>query len=367
MSPVSGCVSYGVRWVLWGPLLFMSVFPALAAEAPKVVTEKAREMEILHQVPLSGTVTSARVSRLSTEVSGQVESMRVDLGDHVKADEVLLALDSEIGQWEHQASQALTEQLRAELSDARRRYEDAQRLRKQNSIPENEIQLRQAEVQIRAAALKRQQAEEKKQQARIERYLLRAPFDGVISDKLTEVGEWIAPGTPVLELVALDTLYADFAVPQQYYRLINENSQITLTLDALAQQQFEGRIERVVPVNNPDARTFMLRVLFKQPDTYITPGMSVDGLLQLSSRVRGVVVSRDAVLRYPDGRVTVWVVNEEDDGFRVSEQIVTTGHGFNGLVEIREGIDAGDRLVVEGNEALQAGQQVRIEPRNGAH
>ncbi len=365
MSPVSGFVPHSVRWMLWGPLLFMSVFPALAVEAPKVVTEKAREMEILQQVPLSGTVTSDRVSRLSAEVSGQVESLRVDFGDHVEAGEVLLELDSEIGKWEYHASQALTEQLRAELTDARRRYEDAQRLRKQNSISENEIQLRQVEVQIKSAALKRQQAEEQKQQARFERYVLRAPFDGVISDKLTEVGEWIEPGTAVLKLVALDTLHADFAVPQQFYRLINEDSRIALTLDALAQQQFEGRIDRVVPVNSPSARTFMLRVLFEQPDSHITPGMSVDGLLQLSSRERGVVVSRDAVLRYPDGRVTVWVVKEKDGVLRVTERKVTTGHGFDGLVEIREGLNAGDTLVVEGNEALKASQEVRIEPRDG--
>lgn len=362
MSPVSGYVSYGARW-----MLLVLVFPAMAVEAPKVMTEMAREMEILRQVTLSGTVTSARVSRLSAEVSGQVDSLQVDFGDRVEAGEILLKLDSEMGKWEYNASQALTEQMHAELNDARRRYEDAQRLRKQNSISENEIQLRQAELQIKASALKRQQAEEKKQQARFERYVLRAPFDGVISDKMTEVGEWIEPGTPVLELVALDILHADFAVPQQFYRLINKNSRITLTLDALAQQQFEGRIHRVVPVNNPDVRTFMLRVQFVQPDAHITPGMSVDGLLQLSTRERGVVVSRDAVLRYPDGRVTVWVVNQESGRFNVTERIVTTGHGFDGLVEIREGINAGDRLVVEGNEALQTSQEVRIEPRDGEH
>lgn len=347
-------------------MLFVNPAPVPAAGAPTVLVEEAREMEIIRQVPLIGTVTSAKASRLSTEVSGQVESLRVDFGDRVAAGDVLLVLDSEIGKWDYQASQALTAQLRAELADARRRYQDALRLRKQNSISENEILLREAEVEIKAAALKRQEAEEQKQQARFERHLVRAPFDGVISRKLTEEGEWVDPGTPVFELVSLDTLHADFSVPQGFYRHIDDNSRITLTLDAISKRQFEGTIDAVVPVNDSSARTFMMRVLFEDEHRNITPGMSVNGLLQVSSSRRGTVVSRDAVLRYPDGRITVWVVREQDGKTTVSERKVTTGHGFNGRLEIREGIDAGDTVVVEGNEALEDGQAVRIEPRRYA-
>lgn len=346
-------------------LLLLNLMAARAAEAPTVMVEQARVAEITRQVPLSGTVTSAKVSRLSSEISGQVAALKVDFGDRVKAGDVLLVLDSEIGKWEYQASQALTEQLRAELADAKRRYADAQRLRKQKSISENEIQLRKAEVEIKAAALKRQQAEEQRQKARFERHVLRAPFAGVISDKLTEVGEWVEPGTSVLELVMLDSLYADFSVPQVFYPLIDDNSRITLTLNALSQQQFDGTIDVVVPVNDPSARTFMLRVLFDSTDADIIPGMSVNGLLQVSSKRRGIVVSRDAVLRYPDGRITVWVVREHDGKFQAIERKVTTGHGFDGQVEIREGIVAGDTVVVEGNEALEADQIVRIEHRGG--
>lgn len=350
----------------WPLLLVLYVNTAMAAEVPTVLVEQARETAIIRQVPLSGTVTAARASRLSTEVSGQVESLKVDFGDRVEAGDVLLVLDSEIGKWEYQASQAQTEQLRAELEDARRRYADAQRLRKQRSISENEIQLRKAEVAIKEAALKRQEAEEQRQQARFERHVVRAPYAGVISNRLAEVGEWVDPGTPVFELVALDTLHADFSVPQGFYRLIDDNSRITLRLDAISKRQFEGKIDAVVPVNDSSARTFMMRVLFEDEHRNITPGMSVNGLLQVSSSRRGIVVSRDAVLRYPDGRVTVWVVHEQDGKTTVSERKVATGHGFNGRLEIREGIKAGDTVVVEGNEALQDGQAVRIEPRRYA-
>jgi multidrug efflux pump subunit AcrA (membrane-fusion protein) len=93
----------------------------------------------------------------------------------------------------------------------------------------------------------------------------------------------------------------------------------------------------------------------------MTPGMSVHGKLGLTTGRQGVVVPRDAILRYPDGRITVWVVNPGSEPPSVTEKRVTTGHSFDGMMTIREGINAGDVIVVQGNESLQEGQQVRIQ------
>ena len=87
------------------------------------------------------------------------------------------------------------------------------------------------------------------------------------------------------------------------------------------------------------------------------------GKLNLSTGRRGVVISRDAILRYPDGRVTVWVINPDSELPTVYEKRVVTGEGFNGLIQIREGIKADDVIVVQGNESLQESQQVRIQRR----
>jgi len=92
----------------------------------------------------------------------------------------------------------------------------------------------------------------------------------------------------------------------------------------------------------------------------MTPGMSVHGKLSLATGRQGVVVSRDAILRYPDGRVTVWVIKPGSKPPTVTEKRVTTGLSFQGLITIREGIEAGDAVIVRGNESLQEGQQVRI-------
>jgi RND family efflux transporter MFP subunit len=343
-------------------LLILSAGASVAAAErfPLVVVSTAHTDTVITQVPLTGTVTSARVARLSTEVSGQVEAVNVEVGDRVAAGAALIELDREIEQLTLEALQASTRQAGAELADARRRYRDARRLNEQKSISENELRLREAEVEVDGATLKQRQAEEQRQRARVERHILRAPFSGVVSERLSESGEWIEPGRPVLTLVAVDDLRIEFRVPQEFYSRINPQSAISVTLDALPGRVFDGTISAVVPVSDASSRTFLIHVDVDAGDAHLTPGMSVHGKLKLSTGRQGVVISRDALLRYPDGRVTVWVIDPDSEPPTVSERHVSTGHSFDGLITIREGIQAGDVIVVRGNESLQDGQQVRI-------
>ena len=336
---------------------------AFAADdrSPLVVVSTALTDTVIKQVPLTGTVTSARVAQLSAEVSGLVRLVNVEVGDRVETGAALLELDREIEQLTLAALQASTRQASAELADAKRRYEDAGVLRKQKSISENELRLLEAEVEVDGAMLKQQQAEERRQQALVDRHTLRAPFSGVISSRQAETGEWIEPGDPVLTLVAVDALRIEFRVPQEFFNRINPKSMLSVTLDALPDRVFDASIDTVVPVSDPSSRTFLIHATVNASDVPMTPGMSVHGKLGLTTGREGVVVPRDAILRYPDGRVTVWVIDPGSEPPTVTENRVTTGIGFDGQITIRDGIDEGDVIVVKGNEALQEGQQVRIQ------
>jgi len=354
-------IANSINW-RWGLIAIFYVYSAVSLAAspriPLVVVGEARTDAVIKQVPLTGTVTSHKHSRLSAQVSGLVKTINVETGDHIKKGDVLLQLDQEIEAFNLEAARAATQQARAQLTDAKRRYASAKRLQKQNSISIDEIQNREAQVNIDKAALQKLLAEEQKQQALVKRYTVKAPFAGVISEKLTEVGEWIEPGKPMLTLIAMDELRIDFQVPQEFY--IDSESRITITLDALPDRIFEAKIDTVVPFSDPSARSFLMRVVVDKQDVRMTPGMSVHGTLRLNTGQRGVVVSRDALLRYPDGRVTVWVVKRDDDIPKVSEQVVKVGHSFDGQVTILEGVRAGAVVVEQGNESLQEGQIVRI-------
>ena len=350
----------GCQWLfyLWAAL----VAQAVAAQGVVIPVEvaEAETRPISRVVQVTGSVTSARASRLSVATSGLVTRLHVDAGSRVTAGQLLLELDPELAQLQWQSARAGTEEARNALADARRRLEEAEALAPQQSIAETVVRDLAAEVAEDEAALHRAEAEAGYRQGVLRRHELRAPFAGVVSAKVTELGEWVIPGQPVLELVATDKVRLDFRVPEDFLADVEPGAPVKYTLNADARRVFEGVVATVVPVADPEARTFLLRVSAAPGDYPVVPGMSARAELALSTGRVGRVVPRDAVLRFPDGRAVVWLVEEGKSGPVVKERRVETGLAFEGVIEIRDELPRDVRVVVQGNEALQDGQQVVI-------
>ncbi|MEF8793099.1 efflux RND transporter periplasmic adaptor subunit [Thiohalorhabdus sp.] len=344
--------------VLLGLVALPPVAPA-QDDAPEVATATAETAPIVREVRLTGTVTSPRVARVSTSVAGQVARVHIDSGDRVGTGADLAELDPKLASLQLRRDRAAVAEAEAELADARRRLEEARRLAQEKNIPASEVRSREAQVRIQEAALQRLQAEAAHQQERVARHRIAAPFDGVVSDKLTAPGEWIDPGTAVVELVAMDGLRLDFPAPQAHYPRIDTDTPVTVSLEALGNRAIDAYVGATIPVSDPEARTFTVRIYPEADELAITPGMSARATLRLATGREGVVVPRDALLRYPDGRVTVWTVANGGEA-TAREQTVETGLSFDGRVEIRSGIEAGARVVTRGNEALEPGQSVRL-------
>ncbi|MFV0276191.1 MAG: efflux RND transporter periplasmic adaptor subunit [Parahaliea sp.] len=340
----------------------LSCLPAIAEEPRGVPVGVAdiQQMTIFRQVALTGTVTAAKAARLSAATSGLVEALRVDAGSRVAAGDVLLELDAELAGLQVAGAQAQARQAENALDDARRRLREARELVPRHSIAETVVRDLEAEVMLDEAALQQRLAEASYQRAVLARHTLRAPFTGVVSEKLTEVGEWVTPGQAVLALVATDAVRLDFPVAEDFLPALQAGGKLNYTLNARPDERYSGAVDTVVPVTDPGARTFLLRVLPGADSPALQPGMSVRAMLQIPSGRDGLVVPRDALLRYPDGRVVVWTVGRRDGVLEAMENPVLTGMQFDGLVEVVDGLEPGVRVVVEGNEALQDGQPVQI-------
>lgn len=342
--------------------------PARAQGAmPPVTVGRAERAPVVEEVPVTGSVASPRISRVSSEVSGRVAEVRVEVGDRVEADALLARLDAEIADLDLRRARAARREGEAALADARRRLADAERLSAKDALAESALLSLRAEVEMDEATLARLQAEEARQAALRARHEVRAPFAGAISRKLANAGEWIEPGTPLVELVSTSELRIDFQVPQEYYPRVEPGSEVEVSLDAAPERRLVGRVAATVPRTDPDARTFLMLVRLEDAEVAMVPGMSARARLRIGSGREGVVVPRDALLRHPDGRVTVWVLDGEADEATpaVSERRVRAGRAFDGRVEILEGLEAGRRVVLRGNEGLQEGQRVRVRREPG--
>jgi len=351
------------RAIFFGLFATMAAYPLASIHAepvPPVETETVRKAPVVRKLELSGTVTSPHVSQISTSVEGLVSAVHYDDGAQVKEGDLLLELDAEMEQAAYDQAVAQAVQAAAEVKDAERRLRIAESLAKRDYGPKNEVEARQAEVEIDKATQEGFLAEQKRRAAILARHTLPAPYDGVISKRMAEVGQWVRPGTAVFELVAMRDFRVDVPIPQDYYARLRQGADVSIEIDALPGEAIPAKIGALIPVSDPDARTFTLRVLPDRHDIPITPGMSARVTVNLDIGKRDLVVSRDALIRYPDGRITVWVVEGDGDPMSVTERRIEIGLAFDGMVQVRSGLKEGDRVVVRGNESLREGQTVRL-------
>lgn len=348
------------------PITGVTAKPVSADDMVKVEVVTVDRKTLVEEIRLTGTVTSPRIALLSTEVQGLIKAIAVDAGDRVDAGEALLTLDDELAEIEKERAQAAVAGARAALGDSQRRLEEARALAEQKGIAATEVRAREARRAIDQAELEVAEAEARRRRVEWEKHTITAPYGGTVTRKLAEVGEWLAPGAEVLELVGTDQLRVDFQVPQRAFGRIDEDTRVTIQFDAVSGGEFTVNVHRIVPFSSGSARTFLLRTQLEEPVPGVIPGMSANAVLQLSVESPGVTAPRDALQRYPDGRISVWVVedfNAEENTATVREQPVETGLSFSGLVEVRSGLDPEQQVVTRGNEALREGQTVRIEAR----
>lgn len=334
---------------------------AVLAAGPPVSVATSEIVPIIETVNVNGTITSPQSAVLSPSVAGLIEAVHVDAGDRVDSGQVIVTLDRELEELALRRSEAEAAQAAAALDDARRRLAEAEKIGPTQAIAASAIKSIRAEVARAEASLDAAEAAVSQQRAIVSRHSVRAPFTGVVSRRLAEVGEWVNPGNGLVELVATDELRFDFRVPQTRYAQVEKSTPVDIRVDAIPGRVITGRVQAIVPVKDPGARTFLLRVVADAAETVnVTPGMSASATMRIDAHRTGVVVSRDALLRYPDGRTTVWTVALEDGEMIAHEKRVATGVEFGDLVEIREGLASDTPVVTRGNEVLRDGQAVTI-------
>lgn len=344
----------------------VAVFLALAAgasahaqQAPPVMVAVVESAQLGDRMRLTGTVTSERTASLSPRVSGLVERVYVDAGDRVKPGKALIQLDATMAKLALERTGAAVQEARAQLSEQQRLFGEAKEMFERGLIPETRMHAAEASQRVAAARVAKLVAERKEQREIVRRHTIVAPFGGVVGSRSTDPGEWVETGTAVLELVDMKRLRLDVQVPQERYEQVRTGSSVKVELDALPGKPLDGKVVARVPVNSQNARTFLVRVAVTDATRVMTPGMSAQVVFPIGGGTSTVRIPRDAVLRKPDGSTTVWTVSD-DDMPTVTEREVQLGRSLRDWVDVHDGLSAGMRVVVRGNETLAQGQQVRV-------
>lgn len=324
----------------------------------------AERQPIIETLNLTGTLTSPHTARIAPDVEGRLIEVSVEVGDHVKTGDTLARLDDELARLALQQAMAAEQEAATNLTDSERRLLEVRELVKRQNFPESEALSLAAQVERNRAVRTRRSAERAHAATVLERHTLKAPFNGVVAIREADLGERVDPDTTVLHLVAVDRLQLDLQVPQGYFQRVGSDTPVKVKMEAMPEQEFSTVVSRIVPVSDPGARTFLVRAYLDNTAMRMAPGMSVRAVLRIGTGRMGIVVPRDALTRYPDGRSVVWVAPGEGTTRTVEERVVETGLAFDGNLEIVSGLAEGEAVVVRGNETLQQGQEVRIAQTN---
>jgi len=332
-------------------------FAVSADEATPVTTITPKQSTIAETLNLSGSLTADKRAMLSPRVDGLVAEVLVDAGSEVNKGEDLLRLDTSISKQQYAQTKAATAEAEAARDEAARLVKEAERLRKQNYISASEMANRQSNLALAEAALIAAKAAEGTALEQLRRHDLPAPFSGVISAKMTEAGEWINRGTAVLELVATDAVRLDVKVPQERFAAINKDSPVEVMPDVYPGLRLPAKINAIVPVSDPQARAFLVRIVVDTSDVSLLPGTSATATIGLNGQQgQKLIVPRDALLLHPDGGYSLFVVI---DG-KAQRRQVKVGQQSQQGVSILDGLSPDEQVVTRGNEVLRDDQTVTI-------
>ena len=324
---------------------------------------KAVIAPVYEELPLTGSVTTRRLSNISPEVAGLVATIHVDEGNEVKQGDTLLELDKVIAEIEQVGAQARVKEAEAKVREAIRQKDEAAELVEKKHIAATNYEATLAAVDMDTAALERLKAELRRQKEIVRRHAVKAPFDGVITEKMVEKGEWVKIDTALFELAEIRLLRVDVPVPQFYFNDVQLGTPVKVTFDAYPKRSFFAKVTMKVPMSNEAARTFPVRIDLDNEDRLIAPGMSARVIFQLSDAAteQALLLPQDAVVRKPDGSEAIWVLQEGKGGLNARPVNIQTGRAYRENIEITAGkVQVGDQVVVRGNEILRPGQLVEI-------
>jgi membrane fusion protein, multidrug efflux system len=302
--------------------------------------------DFVHTVRIVGTVEADRDVVISAEEGGTVRQMLVRQGDRVRPGQPLFRLDA--GVLAAQLEQAVSQALLAEET-----WERQRRLWEEDQIG-TEMAYLQAKYNAQTARAQAQVLKE-----RVDRTTIRAPIAGILEERLVEVGTMVSPGTPVARILDVDRVKVVGGVPERYGGQVQRGGEVTVTLDPMGGREFIGAIDHVGAAVDRSSRTFTVEVEVPNPGHALKPGMVANVQIARERRAESLVVPRHAVLRLEAG-YSVFVAVPYGTGWRAEARPVVPGAARGDGVVIEQGLEAGERVVVVGQQRLAHGDALII-------
>lgn len=369
--------------------------PAAAAggdETFAVTATAAIQQPMTRFIAVSGTLAAQEEAEVAAEVAGRVVATPIERGSRVGRGATLIQIsDAEVAAQAREA-EANAAQLEArlgmasgapfdvdrvpEVANARAaqvlagtEFERTRMLQAQQLISRSDFDQKQAQAEAaqRQYEVARNGAEQQFQalmaaRARVSMARkaladthVRAPFDGVVGERLVSVGDYVTRGAKVASIMRVSPLRLELTVPAQYLKTVATGRTVHLDVDAYAGEAFTGVVRFVSPALKSDARALVIEAIVANADGRLKPGLFATARIEQAEQTPAILIPKAAVST--NGEVSrVFVVT----GDRAEERLITLGQAVGEHVEATSGIAAGDRVIVGGRERLRDGAPITV-------
>ena len=314
--------------------------------AAKISAVKAQAESWTPQIKAVGSIEAINGIEVANEVPGVVETINFESGDTVKKGDVLIRLNAAI-------DEAAVRTRRAEAQLAEQEYQRVSDLLPKRAVSQSQFD--ESKANFDAAQARVNEAE-----AQLSKKVIRAPFDGKLGLRLVDQGEYIATGTPIVEINMLDPIYVDFTLSEKDLTMVNQGYDVVATVAAVPDRTFAGKVSAINTSVNPQTRTVRVRATLDNNENLLRPGMFATINTRQPEDREVVTVPRTAISYNTYGDY-VYVVKENDEGDLVVERrTVVSGDTRDGRVAVTNGPEEGEQVVEKGLLRLRAGQKVTI-------
>ena len=366
--------------------------------AVPVRTTTVQRMAVQRQVDLAGTLMSPDQARVSSEASGIVRSVLIEIGKEVKVGDPLVRLDTkELSLAQARAESALR-QTRAQLGmhgdldsgdtappddqigsvrnamanrdDARANAERAKTLSARGLMSPVDLQTAETRLKVAEAAYQSAIDTARGQKAllqdrrasydlatkQLSDAVVRAPISGIISERLVQVGEYIAARTPVATIVQVDPLKLRTGVQERHAGIVQPGLAVQFRVESFGDVVFQGKIEHVSPALDQTMRTFPVEAIVENGDRRLKPGFFAKGVI-LTRRDEDVMAVPDSAVSTFAGVSSVYVIK---DG-KITQQNVELGVRQGDLWEVLSGLKGNETLASNRLNELATGVRVTVD------
>jgi len=300
---------------------------------------------------LVGKVEAANDVRLSAENTGRIERYFKERGDTVKRGTLIAKIDESRLQQEHARLEAATKQ-------AWERYKRQKTLWEDDSVG-SEIDVLNAKY-----AYEQSRAANKAVEVQLENTEIRAPFDAIIEDILTEAGEMASPGTPLVRLITADQVKITAGVPARYSGLISTGDKSSAWFDPWPRDTIATEITFIGSSIDPRNRTFPVELVMPNHEREYKVGMIANLRIRSLNRPESIVIGEEFIYQEHGDNVVYIVKTDSAGNLIANEQIVKLGPSFGSEVVVEGGIQAGDQFITVGSAFLDDQMRIKIVGNN---